>query len=204
MEAIAQVYSRSLFEVASQQNHLELVREQLGQLADALSESEELKLFCFSPYFSTEEKKAGLMKAIDGADPAVENFLMLLTENQRLPVIFRVREEFDRLCDEAEDLLAVTVTSAVTLDPAEQRVADRNFEQSAGALDDVAFNNLCPVAEQHGTDVVGFEVQREASYAVWELEHLQRLAVFEPVNAGDSVADRQHCADLGQLSSAGL
>ena len=40
MEAIAQVYSRSLFEVASEQNHLELVREQLGQLADALGESE--------------------------------------------------------------------------------------------------------------------------------------------------------------------
>jgi len=136
MEAIAQVYSRSLFEVASQQNHLELVREQLGQLADALSESEELKLFCFSPYFSTEEKKAGLMKAIDGADPAVENFLMLLTENQRLPVIFRVREEFDRLCDEAEDLLAVTVTSAVTLDPAVvQRIGDQIGRQTGRKIE---------------------------------------------------------------------
>lgn len=117
MEAIARVYSRSLFEVASEQGHVELVRGQLGQLADALADNADLKLFCFSPYFSTEEKKAGLKKAIDGADPAILNFLMLLAENQRLPVIFRVREAFDRLCDEAEDLLAVTVTSAVTLDP---------------------------------------------------------------------------------------
>jgi len=136
MEAIAQVYSRSLFEVASEQNHLELVREQLGQLADALSENEELKLFCFSPYFSTEEKKAGLMKAVDGADPAVENFLMLLTENQRLPVIFRVREEFDRLCDEADDLLAVTVTSAVTLDPAVvSRIGDQIGRQTGRKIE---------------------------------------------------------------------
>ncbi|MSX02882.1 MAG: F0F1 ATP synthase subunit delta [Actinobacteria bacterium] len=126
MEAIAQVYSRSLFEVASERGEVALVREQLGQLADALAENEELRMFCFSPYFSTEEKKAGLAKAIDGADPAVENFLMLLAENQRLPVIFRVREEFDRLCDEAEDLLAVTVTSAVALDPA---VVNRIGEQ---------------------------------------------------------------------------
>ncbi len=132
MEAIAQVYSRSLFEVASEQGRISEVREQLGQLADALADNEELKLFCFSPYFSTEEKKAGLAKAIDGADPAVENFLMVLTENQRLPVIFRVREEFDRLCDQAEDLLSVTVTSAVALDPAVVARIGKQIGQQTG------------------------------------------------------------------------
>ena len=35
-----------------------------------------------------------------------------------LPAIARIRREFDRLCDEANDLLAVTVTSAVELDDA--------------------------------------------------------------------------------------
>ena len=76
------------------------------------------------------------MKAIDGADPAVENFLMLLTENQRLPVIFRVREEYDRLCDEAEDLLAVTVTSAVTLDPTVvSRIGDQIGRQTGRKIE---------------------------------------------------------------------
>ena len=48
-------------------------------------------MFFFSPYFSTEEKKDGLHKALTGADPAIVNFLELLLENHRMPVIFRIR-----------------------------------------------------------------------------------------------------------------
>jgi F0F1-type ATP synthase delta subunit len=80
MEEIATVYARSLFEVAKEQSTLDEVREQLGQIADAISEDRELQVFFFSPYFSTEEKKDGLRKVIDGADPAVLNFMELLVE----------------------------------------------------------------------------------------------------------------------------
>ena len=52
MEEIAQVYARSLFEVASEQDKLDTVKEQLGQFADALHENRELAVFFFSPYFS--------------------------------------------------------------------------------------------------------------------------------------------------------
>ena len=68
MEEIARVYARSLFEVAQEHDKLDDVREQIGQFADALSESRELQTFFFSPYFSTEEKKQGLGKALDTDD----------------------------------------------------------------------------------------------------------------------------------------
>ena len=70
MEEIAQVYARSLFEVAKEQDKLDVVREQLGQFADALDDSRELRMFFFSPYFSTEEKEDGPARALDGADPS--------------------------------------------------------------------------------------------------------------------------------------
>jgi ATP synthase F1 delta subunit len=117
MEEIAQVYARALFEAATEQDKLDLVREQLGQLSDALSSSRELQIFFFSPYFSTEEKKAGLHKAIEGADEAILNFLELLVENHRMPVIHRIRRAYDRLWEEANRLLPVQITSAVALDP---------------------------------------------------------------------------------------
>ena len=60
MEEIAQVYARSLFEVAKEQSKLDVVREQLGQFADALDANRELATFFFAPYFSTPEKKEGL------------------------------------------------------------------------------------------------------------------------------------------------
>lgn len=59
MEEIARVYARSLFEVALEGGKLDVVREQLGEVADALDDNRELAVFFFSPYFSTEEKKEG-------------------------------------------------------------------------------------------------------------------------------------------------
>ena len=53
MEEIAEVYARSLFEVAEEHDKLDVVREQLGAFSDALSEDRELSVFFFSPYFST-------------------------------------------------------------------------------------------------------------------------------------------------------
>jgi ATP synthase F1 delta subunit len=116
MEELAQVYGRSLFEVASEQDKLDLLREQLGQFADAVKDNRDLELFFFSPYFSTKEKQAGLDKVLDGADDRLISFLSLLIENHRMPVIFRVRREYDRLWEQENRLLPVVLTSAVELD----------------------------------------------------------------------------------------
>ena len=65
------VYARSLFEVAEEHDKLDVVREQLGEFADALDDDRDLQVFFFSPYFSTQEKKDGLEKAVSGAEPIV-------------------------------------------------------------------------------------------------------------------------------------
>jgi len=122
MEELARVYARSLFEVAHEQGKLDELREQLGQFADALEQNRELELFFFSPYFSTSEKQAALARVLDGADEQLLNFLELLIENHRMPVIFRIRREYDRLWEQEKRLLAVVLTSAVELD--EQTIED--------------------------------------------------------------------------------
>ncbi|MEJ7785947.1 MAG: ATP synthase F1 subunit delta [Solirubrobacteraceae bacterium] len=116
MEEIATVYARSLFEVASERDALDGVREQIGQFADAVDENQDLQVFFFSPYFSTEEKKEALGNLLDGADEAVTNFLELLVEKHRMPAIFRIRRELDSLWADANQLLPVTITSAIELD----------------------------------------------------------------------------------------
>jgi ATP synthase F1 delta subunit len=131
MEEIAAVYARSLFEVAQEQNKLDTIREQLGVFADALNENRELQVFFFSPYFSTTEKEDGLDRAVSDAEPILVNFLKLLIENHRTPVIFRVRRVVDELWQEENKLLPVTVTSAVALDQATvSQIGDRIAEQT--------------------------------------------------------------------------
>ena len=132
MEEIAQVYSRSLFEVAKEHDNLDLIKEQLGQFADALEQNRELAIFFFSPYFSTEEKKRGLERALVEADPTLVNFLELLIDNHRMPVIFRARRQYDAMWDAEHHLLPVQVTSAVALDPAVAEELGRRIREQTG------------------------------------------------------------------------
>jgi F-type H+-transporting ATPase subunit delta len=132
MEEIAVVYSRSLFEAALEQDQLDVVREQLGQFADALDGDRELQVFFFSPYFSTQEKKEGLHRAVKGAEPIFLNFLELLLENHRMPAIFRIRRGFDELWREENKLLPVTLTSAVELDPQVVEGIGEKIEEQTG------------------------------------------------------------------------
>ena len=117
MEEIAQVYARSLFEVAVEQDKLDELREQLGQFADAVGESRDLQVFLFSPYFSTQEKKEALGRAVSGADPTFTHFLEALLERHRMPAIFRIRQRFDVLWERENRLLPVEITSAIELEP---------------------------------------------------------------------------------------
>jgi F-type H+-transporting ATPase subunit delta len=136
MEEIAAVYARSLFEVAQSQDKLDVVRDQIGEFADALDGTRELQVFFFSPYFSTAEKVDGLDRTVSGADPIVVNFLKLLIENHRMPVIFRLRRVFDELWQEENKLLPVQVTSAVELDAATvSQIGDRIAEQTGRKVD---------------------------------------------------------------------
>jgi F-type H+-transporting ATPase subunit delta len=126
MEEIAEVYARSLFEVAQEHDKLDVVREQLGAFADALANDRELSVFFFSPYFSTEEKQDGLRRVVVDADPTVINFLELLIEKHRMPVLFRIRREYDTLWERANNVLPVEITSAIELDEhTVQAIGDR-------------------------------------------------------------------------------
>jgi F-type H+-transporting ATPase subunit delta len=136
VEDLAQVYARALFEVAKERDQIDDVREQLGEFADAVEGDRNLSTFFFSPYFSTEEKIDGLHKAVSGADDAVMNFLELLLEKHRMPVIQRIRREYDVLWREENKLLTVQVTSAVELDEETVRsIGDRISEQTGRKVD---------------------------------------------------------------------
>jgi F-type H+-transporting ATPase subunit delta len=136
MEEIAQVYARSLFEVAKEHDKLDVVREQLGEIADTIAESHDLQVFFFSPYFSTDEKVEGLRQAVHDADESVVNFLDLLIEKHRMPALFRIRREFDALWEEENRLLPVQVTSAIELDESTVRqIGDAIGEQTGRRIE---------------------------------------------------------------------
>ena len=131
MEEIAEVYARSLFEVAREGDKLDDVREQLQQMSEAVSESRDLQVFFFSPYFSTEEKVQGLDKILEGADDITRNFLALLVEKHRMPALFRIRQRYEALWQDENKVLPVQITSAVELsDDTVSSIGDRIGERT--------------------------------------------------------------------------
>ena len=132
MEELARVYSEALFGAAKKHGKLDLIREQLSAFADALEQNRELNLFFFSPYFSSRDKKDGIGKVLVGADEIFINFLKVLIDNHRMPVIFRIRRQFESLWKEEHRLISVDVTSAIELDENIARQIQERVESQTG------------------------------------------------------------------------
>ena len=111
MEEIAGVYSRALLEDES---------------------NSELRLFFFSPYFSSEEKRDAVAKVVTGAEERLVNFLELLAERHRMPALPRIRRAFEALWAEERKLLAVSVTAAVELDDELVKSIGERIEEQTG------------------------------------------------------------------------
>ncbi len=132
MQEIAEVYARSLFEVAQEHDKLDEIKEQLDQFADELDSNRELQVFFFSPYFSSQEKTDGVQKVVEGGDEHFVRFLELLAERHRMPALFRIRREFDQLWAEENKRLPVTITSAVELDEDTVQNLGKRIEDQTG------------------------------------------------------------------------
>jgi len=136
VEEIARVYADALFGVAKEKGSLDAVHEELGQVADAIGQERELQTFLFSPYFSSEEKRDGIGRAISGGEPELVNFLELLAEKHRMPAIFRIRRRFDELWAKENRRLEVRLTSAVPIDESVvQRVGDEIERKTSKQID---------------------------------------------------------------------
>jgi F-type H+-transporting ATPase subunit delta len=174
MEELARVYSRSLFEVAREHGKLDLVREQLGAVVDAFAQHRELQLFFFSPYFSMEEKEDALARVISGADEILVNFLKLLIEKHRMPVIFRIRARYEQLWDEENRVLPVEITSAIKLDEATTAELGRAIGERTGRKVELASrvdpDILGGIVVRVGNSILDASIRNR-------LEHLRRHVV---------------------------
>ena len=118
----------------------------------------------------------------------------------RLAVHDARRDLLDRgVLRRGDGTLAVDRLAQGVDDAAQQRFADRHRDDATRALDGVAFLDLGRLAQQHGADALLLEVERDAEYAVRELEHLGRHRTLDTVYPGDAVADRHDGANFGDI-----
>ncbi|MDQ6711984.1 MAG: ATP synthase F1 subunit delta, partial [Candidatus Dormibacteraeota bacterium] len=72
--------------------------------------------------------------------PETENLLRLLVEHYRTREMHRIREEFDRLADEASGIVHASVTTAIDLDKEERQRLEQALAKKLGRKVTAAFS----------------------------------------------------------------
>lgn len=118
--SIARRYARALIDVGAESNSLDRFGRQLSSLAQTMGNSAELTEVMVNPAYGRNERSAiidGLSKALGGFDPEVMNFLRLLVDRNRTPLLPDIARIFGDLADARAGRVRGKVTSAVPLAP---------------------------------------------------------------------------------------
>ena len=123
MSIAAQRYAAALAGAALEQGAMEAVREQLGQFVRLTQESAELKNFLANPAVELEGKHRAAEELASrlGANRIVRNFLLVLVDHDRIPLLGEIHKAFHNLILEREGLAEAQVTSAAQLTPRQRK-----------------------------------------------------------------------------------
>jgi F-type H+-transporting ATPase subunit delta len=108
------------------------VHTQLGELRDAVAESDDLRAFLENPEADTPVKEDVFARVAQGADDLVVNFVKLLAEKGRAAELSEVVAEFDTLIAAEERILDVELTTAHELSDAEFERIQKQIESASG------------------------------------------------------------------------
>ena len=134
VSAAARRYARALFSLAREDHQISEVREELALLARLLDESKELREALLTPLHPVAERKAVLLALARATQvgEVVRNFYAFLIDQRRLVDFAAIREEFERMADEASGLLTAEVVSASPLDDRRKDRLQRALSQRTG------------------------------------------------------------------------
>jgi F-type H+-transporting ATPase subunit delta len=128
---VARRYAAGIFQLAQEENTIETWRAELAKL-DELLEDDVLVAAFQNPAVGVRRRMdlAELLKPDLGRE--TENLLRLLVENYRTRQIHQIREEFERLADEAAGIVHATVTTAIDLDEDARRAYAQRLSRKLG------------------------------------------------------------------------
>jgi F-type H+-transporting ATPase subunit delta len=133
MSVAANRYAKALLDVLFPAN-AEIGREQLMKFSSLLSSQPQMRQLFENPTIASERRKE-VFKAIADSlsyETHVRNFLNLLIDRNRLDLLDDIIGAYQKLLDEKLGIVRAHVTSAATLDAAQQRDIAARLEQVTG------------------------------------------------------------------------
>jgi len=127
-------YARALFSLASEENRVTAVRDELRRLGTALETSSELRAVLLEPLRPAAERRRVLEGVAEklGASSLLQRFYSYLIDQRRLVAFAEVEAEFARLADEAAGRAKARVRTAQPLTAEQQARLGRALAARAG------------------------------------------------------------------------
>ena len=132
MAVAHRMYARALFEAAQEADRVDAVAGDLAALAVAIEEVPELRAFLRNPQIEPTGKAAVLEQLATDADELVRNFVRLVAEKGRAGEIPEISADLDALVAQAQNQLAVELTTSYELSDEEARSIVKTIETASG------------------------------------------------------------------------
>jgi F-type H+-transporting ATPase subunit delta len=131
--AVAQrMYARALFEAAQEAGRVDAVSTDLAALAGAMDDVPELRAFLRNPQIEPTGKAELLAQLATDGDELVRNFVRLAAEKGRAGELPEMSAEFEALVAQAQNRLAVELTTAHELSDDDAASIVQAIEKASG------------------------------------------------------------------------
>ena len=117
---VARRYAAGIFQLAQEENAVDTWRAELAKL-DELLQDDVLVAAFQNPAVGVKRRMELAKLLAPELKAETENLLRLLVEHHRTRHVHEIREEFERLADEASGIVHATVTTAIDLEPDDRR-----------------------------------------------------------------------------------
>ena len=116
--AAARRYAKALFQLASESQSLDMVRNELSGMQELLEQNEELHAVLMQPLYPVAQRRAVLSALAEstGASPILRSFYGFLIDQRRLVDFDAIRAAFEELADGASGVTKALVRTATPLD----------------------------------------------------------------------------------------
>jgi F-type H+-transporting ATPase subunit delta len=132
MAVVSRTYAQALFDLAKEQDRLDVVREELTDFVATLHEVPELDALLRNPQLDPATKSDVLDKVTADSDELVRNFLRVVAARGRGGQIEEIVREFDALYSAEEQVLNVELATAYELSDDDAREIISQIEKASG------------------------------------------------------------------------
>ncbi|AKX95239.1 ATP synthase subunit delta [Moorella thermoacetica] len=112
---VARRYARALFNIAREQGTAGEFANGLEEVSRTLAENSDFRRVLYHQLIPVREKQKLIDTIFPDINPLLKNFLHLVLAKGRERALPEMAAQFRRLVDQAENILPVEVTSAITL-----------------------------------------------------------------------------------------